>query len=247
MSLEHVGPRWQFRDRLRHEDDVRGRRVRHEQWLDHDEPHLRGVRKRHLQHDDQRCELRGMVYLRRGHVREHGRNGHVGPRLHDMRRWHVHEHRKPSCVHSTWFMRRRHGTNRCRHIDQSKPVHDVPCRHVLPWRHNSQDNVRKRDVGPRREFFDGVRREDRLCRRSIRDQRRLGHCESHVRGLPERKLQHDHECRELHGMDDMRRGLVRQYAWDRHERSRMHGLCKRLHIHDKRRKLHAVVELRGGH
>jgi hypothetical protein len=60
---------------MRCEDNVRAGGIRHKQWLDDHEPNLRSVRPRSL-YDDLECvDLRSLVDVLSGHLREHGRLG----------------------------------------------------------------------------------------------------------------------------------------------------------------------------
>ena len=136
-----------------------------------------------------------------------------------MRRRDLHEHGKPVCVPSPWQLRGRHRANGKRHGDEPDPMLELPGGYALPrWRKREND-VCEWNLGSRREFFDGLRREDRLRCRPVRDERRLGHDKPNVRGVPEWQLQHDGQRGELHAVDLLLGWQLRERARDHHEQS----------------------------
>ena len=101
VRRERVGSRRKFRYALRRENDVRRGRVRHEQRLGHDEPHLRSLRIRRVHSNHERVDLLRLVDVRGRQLREHGRHSVERQAVHGMRGGNVYVERQPYFVRST--------------------------------------------------------------------------------------------------------------------------------------------------
>jgi hypothetical protein len=127
--------------------ELRSRPVRHERWLDDDEPYMRRVHGRNVQHDDQRRRLSGVDDVFRGYLRERARGKLKRSKLRALSSGHVHEQSKPKFLRTSRRVRRRYGADIPRNGNISSNVPVLPCRHLLSGRLDAEELVRCVELG----------------------------------------------------------------------------------------------------
>ncbi len=107
LRIRHMGPRPKPRDALRRLDPMHAGRARPRHRFEHVRPRVRKLRERNLQCNGQRLFVCSLDRVRKRIVRRQRRVCDRGSYVRGVSERDVHEHTKPTCMHSARHVRRR--------------------------------------------------------------------------------------------------------------------------------------------